>query len=87
MRLVSFEREGRATWGAWTAGGLREASWQPVYEEGTLVIDILDPATGKHIWRGYAQAKVDEARSPAEREKRVREAIGLILDRFPSRGQ
>jgi hypothetical protein len=70
-----------------STGGLRHATWSPVEEEGALVIDILDPATNKHIWRGYARAKMDESAPVSEMEKKVQIAVRLILDRFPDHGK
>lgn len=70
-----------------STGGLRHATWSPVEEEGALVIDILDPATNKHIWRGYARTKLDESKPTSEVEKTVQTAVRLILDRFPDQGK
>ncbi len=67
-------------------GGLRHASWSSVQEEGSLIIDVLDGRTRKHVWRGYATAQLDESRPPAEQKQRVREAVRRILERFPREG-
>jgi hypothetical protein len=70
-----------------TVGGLRDATFAPVRTEGALVIDILDPGTGKHIWRGYAEAQLNDARDPAARKERLKLAARLILKRFPNAGK
>lgn len=53
------------------------------YEEGTLVVDILDARSRKMVWAGTARGAVDQDASPAEREERIRDAVRKILDRFP----
>lgn len=53
------------------------------YEEGTLLIDLIDPARNELIWRGSGQARVQQASTPEEREKRVREVVGKVLAGFP----
>jgi hypothetical protein len=55
------------------------------YEEGSLVIDFVDPATKNLLWRGAAQAEVNRAASPEKREIRIQKAVEKILSRFPPR--
>jgi hypothetical protein len=35
------------------------------------------------VWRGIAEAQVDRQRSPAERDKRIREAVAELLKKYP----
>lgn len=70
-----------------TRGGLRESTWSPVRDEGSLVLDILDPRNGRHIWRGYAKTEVDDAAPPAARRQRFERVVRLILERFPDQGK
>lgn len=67
-------------------GGLRNASWSPAHAEGSLIIDVLDGQTRRHVWRGYATAQLHEANAPAQQKQRVREAVRQILERFPKEG-
>jgi hypothetical protein len=54
------------------------------YEEGTLVLDIIDGESRQLIWRGSYQARLsDEDRTPEERQQRVRHAVEEILAKFP----
>ncbi len=55
------------------------------YEEGSLVLDVLDPGTGQLIWRGVAQARLVADLPPEAREKRIDRAVGLMMERFPSK--
>jgi hypothetical protein len=53
------------------------------YTEGTLALDIVDPAKNELVWRGYARAEVSADMSPEKREARIHEAVTKILERFP----
>lgn len=53
------------------------------YEEGTLLLDFLDPRSRRRLWRGSAQARVERDPAPDEREASIREAVRLMLERFP----
>jgi len=53
------------------------------YDEGTVVLDIIDPKTRNLVWRGSAQSRVDDSDTPEERDARVNEAYRRILERFP----
>jgi hypothetical protein len=52
-------------------------------EEGTLLLDFLDPATQNLLWRGTAKGFVEPSLHPTEREKRIQDIIKRILDQFP----
>jgi hypothetical protein len=53
------------------------------YEQGTLILDLVDSATNDLIWRGSAQARIDPNRSPQERTKLIRDAVHAMLEHFP----
>jgi hypothetical protein len=53
------------------------------YDEGTLLIDIIDPASMKLLWRGTATAAVLERADVEKREKRADQAVSDILAKFP----
>lgn len=53
------------------------------YDEGSLVIDFVDPETKQLLWRGGAQAEVNQRADPAKREERIRMAVQKVLSRFP----
>jgi hypothetical protein len=55
------------------------------YEEGTLMLDVIDNASNELVWRGAAQARIDPNRSPQERTELINRAVREILDRFPPR--
>lgn len=53
------------------------------YDEGTLLIDVIDPATMKLLWRGSATAVLRQRTSPEKREQRINDAVSEILAKFP----
>jgi hypothetical protein len=53
------------------------------YNEGTLVIDIVDPAARKLIWRGSAQAELNRNPSTEEKKRKVDTAVEKIFQQFP----
>ena len=53
------------------------------YELGTLVIETVDAKTLLSLWRGSAQAELDEKANDEKREQNLQNAISQILSRFP----
>jgi hypothetical protein len=54
------------------------------YEQGTLVIDVLDTATNKVVWRGWAQDSVQGVIDNQQRmEREIDEAVSKMMARFP----
>jgi len=53
------------------------------YDLGTLMIDFISPVTNSVIWRGTAQSRLQDLKTPEDREKRVQEVVDEVLDKFP----
>jgi hypothetical protein len=53
------------------------------YRQGTLIIDVIDAAARRVIWRGTVQAEVGRHKDPDKRIERLNEAVRQILGRFP----
>lgn len=53
------------------------------YEEGSLIIDIIDPETRQVVWRGRSVGRIQEGLSPEQRTARINEAVVNILEGFP----
>lgn len=57
-----------------------------VYDAGTLVIDLVDPASSRLVWRGWAESTFGEViNNQAAMEQRIDESVAQILARFPGR--
>jgi hypothetical protein len=65
--------------GDWGPG---EISTYP-YEEGTLILDFVDAKSKKLIWRGAANAEVQNVNSPEKSEKIINAAVKKILGKYP----
>lgn len=75
-RVHSFGRSDRVT---------RQHTVVQEYEEGTLVIDIADPAGSSLLWRGSVRGVLRRNPTLAERQRRLDEAVEGMLRRFPPR--
>jgi hypothetical protein len=53
------------------------------YDEGTLLLDVLQSGSGALLWRGSGVATVREKSTPEKRTKRINAAVKKILERFP----
>ena len=57
------------------------------YEEGTLVIDLVDTNTNKVVWRGWAQDSMNGIIDHQDRlEKQVDESVAKMMMRLPVGG-
>jgi hypothetical protein len=53
------------------------------YEEGTFILDFLEPISKNLIWRGAAKVALDYANTPEKRDKLIKKAIQKILQNYP----
>ncbi|HKQ30962.1 MAG TPA: DUF4136 domain-containing protein [Burkholderiales bacterium] len=53
------------------------------YEQDTLAIDVIDPKSGKLIWRGIAKRQYTPKSNPRELTERFNETVQAILAKFP----
>ena len=57
-----------------------------VYDAGSLVVDLVDPATSTLVWRGWADSAFGELiNSQPAMERRIEESVDQILARLPDR--
>jgi hypothetical protein len=55
-----------------------------VFDQGTLTLDLVNPATNKLVWRGWSERSIDGVVDNQELlEKQIDEAIARILRRLP----
>ena len=56
------------------------------YEEGTLVLDIVDTRTNRVVWRGWAQSNMSGVIDNQDRlARQINEAVTRMMERFPPR--
>jgi hypothetical protein len=51
------------------------------YLVGTLIVDVFDAKTKKHIWQGIGKKTVSE--NTSKREERINTAVADIMKAFP----
>lgn len=56
-----------------------------IFKVGTLLIDIMDPKSNNLIWRGQAQAFIDNQTSPKQVNQLVNRAVRKMFRKFPKR--
>ena len=57
------------------------------YPKGALVVDALSTKTGNVVWRGVAEAKLQEQNSDEKRTQRLQGVIKDLLSKFPQKQQ
>jgi len=57
------------------------------YEQGSLMLDIVDAATNQLVWRGSAQAEVDQYAKDEKKDKLLNSAVSGMLAKFPAGGK
>jgi hypothetical protein len=70
---------GRGRW----YGGVSTSTRVSEYEQGTLLLDFVDPKTRQLLWRGSASARLRSKSSPEKSQERVNQAVAAMLKRFP----
>ena len=53
------------------------------YEEGTLILDVVDPKNKELMWRGSAQDEVNFKSTPEKAQAQINEAVNGMLEHFP----
>lgn len=53
------------------------------YDEGTLIIDILDGKSNEIVWRGVANGILSDYTSSERIQRKIDEVVKKILERFP----
>jgi hypothetical protein len=53
------------------------------YDEGTLILDLVDPKTKTLVWRGTAVGTVHKDSPPEERQKNIQNAVAYLLEDYP----
>jgi len=53
------------------------------YEEGTLIVDLIDAKTHQLVWRGTATKTLEDNPSPERMEQNLREVVGKMFASYP----
>jgi len=74
---------GRSTRGRHGSIGISTGSQISTYDQGTLVIDVVDVASDKLVWRGVSSQALPDLSDPQRLTDRVNETVAAILKQFP----
>jgi uncharacterized protein DUF4136 len=55
----------------------------PVYITGALLIDVIDAASKKLVWRGTASGEINPGLTSEERDERIRGLVHEMFTHFP----
>lgn len=88
------DKYGYSPGGGWTRGAHQGWAWglggydtpsvpTTYYEEGTVIIDMVDPTTKQLIWRGTATTVVNLDSDQEVRRQRLNDAIQRIFTQYP----
>jgi len=72
-------------YGAWGRPGMYGTGGVDVsqYQQGTLIIDVIDMTNQKLVWRGIGTGVLSESPSVEDRTENVNNAVNRILEPFP----
>ena len=79
LNTMNMGGYGYRGWGGWGGGGMATTTVQKI-PIGTLVIDLVDPATKEMVWRGQAS---DQVSGKGEDSGKVDEAMQKLFKDFP----
>ena len=63
--------------------GLAPTTGVTVYETGTVVVDMVDRAANKAVWRGTAKTRIAQEHTVEKRIERINEAAKKMFDKYP----
>ena len=63
------------------SGGAQTYAYE--FDQGTMIIDIINNKTHKLMWRGTAVDEIKTLNTPEEKTARIREVVDKILAEYP----
>jgi len=72
-------------WASPIAPGYTPSTSSSVYEQGTIVFDIVQRESKRAIWRGTAVTRIVQERTLDKRIERINEAARRLFEKFPVR--
>ncbi len=78
---------GRSTRGRHGSIGISTGSQIRTYEQGTLLIDVIDVASDKLVWRGTSSQALPDLSDPQRLTDHINATVVAILEQFPPGGR
>ena len=72
-------------WGSPIPAGLAPSTSSSVYERGTVMIDLIDRAKKRAIWRGTVITRIHHEHTLEKRVERINDGAAKLFRRFPVR--
>jgi hypothetical protein len=63
--------------------GIAPTTSVTVYEKGTVLVDIVDRAANKAVWRGTAVTRIAQEHSLNKRIERINDAAKKMFEKYP----
>jgi hypothetical protein len=70
-------------WGSPIPPGLAPTTSMNIYEKGTVLIDVVNRATNRAMWRGTVLTRIDNEHTLEKRVKRINEGAERLFREFP----
>lgn len=70
-------------WGSPIAPGFAPSTSMTAEEKGTILIDIVDRASKRAIWRGTVRTRIDQELTLEKRIQRINEGTARLFQKFP----
>jgi len=78
---------GRSSRGRHGSIGISTGSQVRTYEQGTLLIDVVDVASDKLVWRGVSAQALPDLSDPQRLTDHINNTVAAILKQFPPGGK
>ncbi|RLA11100.1 MAG: hypothetical protein DRQ59_10485 [Gammaproteobacteria bacterium] len=74
---------GRGSYGSYGGIGIGTGSTVRAYDQGTLLVDVTEAASGQLVWRGVSTQIVSEHSSAEKTTEMVNATVAKMLEQFP----
>jgi hypothetical protein len=74
---------GRSSRGRYGSIGISTGSQVRTYEQGTLLIDVIDVASDKLVWRGTSSQALQDLSDPQRLTDHINATVAAVLAQFP----
>ena len=78
---------GRSSRGRHGSIGISTGSQVRTYEQGTLLIDVIDVTSDKLVWRGTSSQALPDLSDPQRLTDHINATVAKILEQFPPGGR
>jgi hypothetical protein len=70
-------------WGSPIPQGLAPSTSMTIYEKGTVLVDVVNRATNRAMWRGTVVTRIHQERTLEKRVERINDGAERLFRKFP----